>query len=142
MKSTTTISVNGIPLSCIPEDGLRFFHGLSNWVEQSKTLKPHLMRWKQGQKALTKLRCIKPKHGNHIELPNTLPCNTIYVPSSSSGVYVLCQLRHAFCHNNLVYDKDSGQYRIELTDKVKIAGQFSLDAIVEFVNVYLTATKH
>ncbi len=135
MKSTTAIS-----LSDIPEDGLRFFHGLSNWTEQHKTT-PNLISWKQGQKALTKLTCVKSKHGKHVELPNTLPCDTLYVPSFSFGLYVLRQLRHAFCHNDLVYDKAIGQYRIELTDKIKIAGQFSLEAIEEFVNVFLSATK-
>ncbi len=140
-KSIATISVSGIPLSRIPEDGLRFFHGLSNWVEQYKTSKskPHIMTWEDGQKVLTKLNCVKLKHP--IKLPNTLPCNTIYVPSFSSGFYVLSQLRHAFCHNDFVYDEAIGQYRIMLTNKVKIAGQFSLAAIEEFVSAFLSASK-
>jgi len=136
MKPTTTF-----PLSDIPEDGLRFFHGLSNWMEQSKTLKPHLAKWEQGYKALTKLACIKPKQGEKVEVPEVLPCNTLYVPYSCSGFFVFRHLRHAFCHNDIVYDEDIKQYRIALTDKVKISGQFSLEAIIEFVNVFLSATK-
>lgn len=143
MKSTATKSVNSIPISRIPEEGLRFFHGLSNWVEQYKTSKskPYIMTWEDGRKVLTKLKCVKPEHNNSIELPGILPCNTIYVPSFSSGFYVLSQLRHAFCHNDLVYDEATGQYRITLTDKVKIAGQFSLAAIEEFVSAFLSASK-
>lgn len=136
--------MNSIPkliLSDIPEEGLRFFHGLSNWVEQSKISKPSFIKWKQGQKALVKLTCVKPKSGNQVELPNVLPDNTLYLPFYSSGYYVFCQLRHAFCHDNLVYDKEKRQYCIELTDNVKIAGLFSLEAIKELVGVFLPVSK-
>ena len=36
--------------SNLPEDGLRFFHGLSNWVEGIKGSKLPLLDWKSGQK--------------------------------------------------------------------------------------------
>lgn len=131
-----------LPVSNFPEEGLRFFHSLSNWVEQSKSSKPKLINWEHGHKRLTKLKCIKPKQWEQIQLPGVLPWNTLYVPWNSCGYYVICQLRHAFSHDNLVYDEKTGQYRIELTDKVKIAGRFSLDAIKEFVNVFLSGTKN
>jgi len=131
-------SVVSFSLSEIPEEGLRFFHGISNWVEQSKTQNPHLVSWKHGHKALNKLTCLKSKHGKVVEPPKTLPCNTLYVPYFSSGLYVLRQIRHAFCHNGLIYDKASKQYSITLTDRVKIAGKFSLEAIKEFVQVFLS----
>lgn len=137
MKSVVSFS-----LSEIPEDGLRFFHGISNWVEQSKTLNPHLVSWKYGHKALNKLTCLKSKHGKNVEPPKILPYNTLYVPYFSSGLYVLRQIRHAFCHNDLIYDKTAQQYYIALTDRVKIVGRFSLEAIKEFVQVFLSETNN
>jgi len=104
MKSKKTI-----PLSEIPEGDLRFFHGLSNWVEESKTSNPHLMSWKKGVKALTKLTFIKPKKGKKINCSDNLLSNTLYVPQNSSGKYVFRQLRNAFCHNGLKYDNITKQ---------------------------------
>lgn len=126
------------PVSELPEDGLRFFHSLANWVERAKVTKPKLTAWGKGQKALRKLTCIKYSSHNAHEIPKDIPNNTLYVPKHSSGLYVLSQLRNAFCHNNLVFDKNNKQYQIELTDKVKIAGKFSLEAIEEFARVYIT----
>lgn len=137
----TKEAISSLPLSNIPEDGFRFFHGLSIWVEQSKKLKPHFINWKKGIRHLTKLTCIKPKRGEKNEVPQSFPCDTLYVPSSSFALSVFCQLRHSFCHNDLKYDEETKQYRIDLTDKVKIAGQFSLDAIKEFVEVFLSTVN-
>ena len=122
--------------SNLPEEGLRFFHGLSNWVELSKKYKLQLIGWKQGNKKLSYLHCVKPKRKEPLIIPPHLEDNTLYVPINSNGFKVICQLRHAFCHNALSYDKDSNQLKIEMTDKVNIAGKFSLEAIKEFVKIY------
>ncbi len=47
------------------------------------------------------------------------------------------QLRNAFCHGSLEYDNQTGQYVIKFSDKKNIAGKFSIEAIREFVEVYL-----
>lgn len=120
----------------IPEEGLRFFHSLSNWVEQAKGTHPAIINWKKGQKQLSKIECIKPKNSGPIIVPRVLPKNTLYIPITSGGLSVIRQLRHAFCHNDLTYDEVSKQYEIKQTKQVKIAGRFSLDAIMEFVSVY------
>lgn len=126
-----------LPKCNIPEDGLCFFYCLMNWVEQQKKSKLHLIGWKKGQKFLTKLICIKFKPDGISTIPKTIAENTLYVPISSSGIYVIRQLRHAFCHNALSYDESTGLYEIEMTEHVKISGKFSLDAIVEFVMTYI-----
>ena len=123
--------------SNLPEDGLRFFHGLSNWVENVKGLKLKLIEWENGQKELIRLTCFKPKRKEPFSVPSILPKNSLYVPTWIYGLKVIFQLRNAFCHSNLVYDENSKQYVIKLTDKTKIAGQFSLEAIREFVEIYL-----
>ena len=123
--------------SNLPEEGLRFFHSLSNWVESVKGLKFSLIEWENGQKKLTLLKCYKPKQKELLSVPENLPENSLYVPYWSYGRYVISQLRHAFCHGNLEYDHKSGQYSIRLSDKVHIAGRFSLEAIREFVEIYL-----
>lgn len=130
-----------LPISNLPEEGLRFFHSLSNWVETSKIVKPDIISWKRGKSLLKTLTFIKPKQGEQLIQPKTLPDNTLYVPSHSSGLYVIRQLRNAFCHNDIIYDAATNQYRINLTDKVKITGQFSLEAIEEFVSVFLSSHK-
>lgn len=137
----TKEAIARIPLSSIPEDGLRFFHGLSIWVEQYRRPKPHFINWQKGTKRLTTLTCIKPKRGEKIEVPQSLPCDTLYVPFSSGALDVFCQLRHSFCHNDLEYDENTKQYKIVLTNKVKISGQFSLDAIKEFVETFLSTVN-
>lgn len=134
------MAMNTIPElkeSDLPVEGLRFFHGLSNWVEGVKGSKLKLTGWENGQKKVTFLNCIKPKPKEKRNVPMQLPENTLYVPTWSSGKYVISQLRHAFCHADLKYDEKSNQYRMELTDKVHIAGRFSLDAIREFVDIYI-----
>ncbi len=123
--------------SDLPKEGLRFFHGLSNWVESTKGMKPKLISWQSGQKRITLLDCFKPKQKESLSVPSILPENSLYVPAQSFGLYVIRQLRHAFCHGNLNYDVNSNQYVIKLSDKTKIAGQFSLEAIREFVEIYL-----
>lgn len=126
-----------LPKCNIPTDGLCFFYRLMNWVEQQKKSKLHLIGWKTGQKLLTKLTCIKFKADGISIMPKAMADNTLYVPISSSGIYVIRQLRHAFCHNALSYDESTGLYEIEMTKHVKISGKFSLDAIEEFVMTYI-----
>lgn len=121
----------------LPYEGLRFFHSLSNLVENTKGEKLKLIQWKDGLKSIKLLNCFKPKLKEAFKVPEQMPENSLYVPTSSHGFYVISQLRHAFCHANLKYDKDSNLYQIDLTDKVHIAGRFSLEAIQEFVNVYI-----
>ena len=131
--------------STLPEEGLRFFHGLANWLEKAKKEKPQLPSWKKGNRLLTRLSCYKPKQGTPLEVPEEYAINTLFLPTKSSGLYALQQIRHAFCHNNLTFDEETSQYRINLTDNVKIAGSFSLEAVRELVNVFLspiTKSKH
>lgn len=123
--------------SDLPADGLRFFHGLCNWVEEAKGSKMQFINWGKGEKKLSLINCIKPQKGEKFSVPDELSGNTLYVPISMSGLKAIIQLRHAFCHADLKYDEKSNQYRMELTDKVHIAGQFSLAAIREFVDIYL-----
>lgn len=134
-------SVKPLLPSDFPEDGLRFFHGLSNWIELYKGTKPHLTNWKHGMKALTKLSCVKPKKGESLKIPADLGKDTLYVPTSAYGYFVLSHLRNAFCHNALVYDKSNKQYRIQTNEKLNIAGQFSLEAIEDFVKAFFNETK-
>lgn len=134
-------SVKSLLPSIFPEDGLRFFHGLSNWIEQCKGTKQNLANWKHGMKALTKLSCIKPKKGEPLKIPAELGKNTLYVPTSAYGYFVLSHLRNAFCHNALVYDKSNKQYRIQTNEKLNIAGRFSLEAIEDFVKAFIPETK-
>ena len=94
-------SVSTLTLSDIPEDGLRLFHGISNWVEQAKTTKSKLIGWRKGQKCLTTLNCIKPKQNESLKVPENLPENTLYVPINFSGMAVIRHLRNAFCHNDV-----------------------------------------
>lgn len=132
--------MNAIPKiteSELPEEGLRFFHGLSNWVESTKGAKLQLIEWKKGQKQLSLLNSYKPKQKEPLSVPKDLLNNSLYVPNWSSGRYVISQLRHAFCHGNMKYDDKSEQYLIDLTDNVHITGKFTLEAIREFVEIYL-----
>lgn len=112
--------------SNLPEEGLRFFYGLSNWVESVKGQKFHLIEWGDGQKKLTLLKCYKPKKKRPLSIPEELPKNSLYVPSWCSGRNVISQLRNAFCHGNLKFNDKSKQYSIEFLDKKHIAGKFSL----------------
>ena len=136
MESKTPITP-----SVLPEEGLRFFHGLTNWVEQCKACKTKYESWKKGQRYVTKAKYIKPKKGEELVVPIPMPCNTIYLPLSSSARDLLRNVRNAFCHNDLTYDESTQQYQIKQTDKVHIGGKFSLEAMVEFVNVYFTQQK-
>lgn len=129
-------------LSNLPEDGLRLFHGLANWVEQAKKAKPQLICWKKGQKQLKSLRCIKPKQNEKLEVPATMSPNTLYVPISMDGKNALKQLRHAFCHKSLTYDEITQDYRIEYTDSKHIAGRFTLESIYEFIQIYLQTSAN
>lgn len=124
-------------LSNLPDDGLRLFHGLVNWVEQAKTTKPKLIKWKTGQKQLKGLQCIKPKQNENLDVPAAMSPNTLYVPISLDGKKALKQLRHAFCHGSLTYDEVTQDYRIEYTDSKHIAGRFTLESIYEFIQTYI-----
>lgn len=129
-------------LSNLPEDGLRLFHGLANWVEQAKTTKPKLICWKKGHKQLKSLNCIKPKQNEKFEVPATMSPNTLYVPIHMSGMDVLKGLRNAFCHNSLIYDEVNKDYRIAYTDSKHIAGRFTLESIYEFIQIYLQTSAN
>lgn len=135
------ITVHNMEESNLPEDALRFFHGLSNWVESSKKRGLKLIGWKDGQKKLSKIHCIKPKKNEPLIVPPKMEDNTLYIPTKSGGLNVISNIRHAFCHNGLSYDQNTDQYKIDLTDKVHIAGRFSLEAIKEFVETYTQANQ-
>lgn len=136
-------SVSTLILSEIPEDGLRLFHGISNLVEQVKvkTTKFNLVGWQKGQKCLTILNCIKPKQNESLIVPKDLPENTLYVPVSFSGMDVIRHLRNAFCHNGLTYNKITGDYMIKRMEQKSISGRFSIEAINEFLEVYLQPSQ-
>ena len=110
-------------------------------MEEYNIFKPSLLTWKQGQKGLSHLKCIKSKHGKKVEEPQIIQNDTLYIPFYSSGIFVLRQLRNAFCHNALKYESSARQYRISLTDKVKITGRFSLKGINDFFNAFLKVTN-
>lgn len=127
-------------VSDIPADGLSFFHGLCNWIEHPGVSK--LVSWKCAQKSLSKLTCIKSKLGEQVKAPKKLPNNTLYVPSYTGGRNLFKYLRNAFCHNSIKYDASTKQYRIAPSDKVKIAGQFSLEAIKELESAFFPVTSN
>ena len=132
-----------IPQTNMPEEGLRLFHSISNWVEKNKTRKIHLISWKDGQKHLSLLRCIKLTDSGQPNIPVDLPDNTLYIPKYSYGLYVIRHIRNAFCHNGLTYDDRTKDYHIniKLTNEKMIAGRFTLDAIIEFIAVYVQPAK-
>ena len=132
---------DSIPLSNLPEDGLRFFHGLTNWVQQTKCNKLNTIKWGKGHKALFKLHCIKLTKGDSIPDVTNIGSDTLYVPNYSSGLFVLRQIRNAFCHDDIEYDNTTGQYQIALTSEVKISGRFSLESIKEFAAIFLPNQK-
>ena len=136
MESKTPITP-----SVLPEEGLRLFHGLTNWIETWKVCHPESLAWKKGKRHLTKAKYIKPKKGEDLEVPILMPDNTIYLPLNSSACDLPRNIRNAFCHDDLTYDESTQQYEIKLTDKVHIGGKFTLGAIEEFVNVYFTQQK-
>ena len=127
--------------SNLAEEGLRFFHSLANWVELAKTCKPKLIGWEKGKKHLTQLTVIKPKQKETLVVPTTISGNTMYVPTYMSAMDITRQLRNAFCHNGLTYNDKTAEYSIERSGKVKIAGRFTLDALKEFVHVYIQTAK-
>lgn len=131
------ITIPKLRESNLPEDGLRFFHGLSNWVESIKGKRLSLIEWKKGQKSLTKLKCTKPKQKESLVIPLEMEENNLYMPTWSCGLSVIRQLRNAFCHGRLKYDENSCQYQIDGSDEKHIAGRFSISAIREFVEIYL-----
>ena len=55
--------------SNLPEEGLRFFHSLSNWVESVKGKRLSLIEWNKGQRKLTLLNCIKYKQKEPLSVP-------------------------------------------------------------------------
>lgn len=130
-----------LPITPIPEDGLKFFYGIIIWAEMPKGQKLKLKAWKKGTKGLSKLTCIKPNQGQPLTVPSQLAINTIYVPFRSSAKFVLTQIRNAFCHNGITYDETTSIYEISKTTKVHIAGKFSLDAMKEFVSIFFSAEE-
>ncbi|MDO4319345.1 MAG: hypothetical protein Q4C34_02100 [Bacteroidales bacterium] len=122
--------------SNIPEEGLCFFHTLANWVEEKKK-GCKLIKWKTGQEKLKKLTCIRIKQNAIVDITLDMQAETLYVPARMGALFVIKQIRHAFCHNNIKYDDKTGEYIIMRTNKVKIAGRFTLDALKEFIHIYV-----
>ena len=133
--------MNEIQYSNFPEDALRFFHGLTNWVEDAKRRKPKLISWRAGAKRLTQLCCVKPKPKEPLIIPAVVPKNTLYIPTSMGALDVLRHIRHAFCHNDIVYNANSKEYTIKRTEQVKIGGRFTLQAIEELVEIFVQANN-
>lgn len=118
------------PPNDLPPDGLIFFHRLSNWYEANKSVK--FYKWGEKSKKLNELHFTRPQRGEKLESPQQLAINTLYFPRFCYGAKdVIENLRHAFCHNGIIYDKDSNQYIIRRTKKIHIDASFSLDAIKE-----------
>lgn len=123
--------------SDLPDEALRYFHGLSNWVELSENLNLKLINWREGLKNLSKISCIKTRQKEAFVVPAKLEDNTLYFPSYTRGWFAIKAIRNAFCHNGLTFDQNSAQYSIGQNGKFKIAGQFTLEAIRDFVDVYM-----
>lgn len=128
--------------STLAADGLRIFHGLSNWYEQHKNSKPRLIEWTEGEKLLTRIHCVKPKKQEKLQLPSPMERDTLYITSwTMSGFDVIRHLRNAFCHNGLNYNETTSEYEIRNNSLIKIAGRFSLEAILDFIQVYIQPQK-
>lgn len=126
-----------LPQNTLPEDGLLLFYRITLWVERNNNRHVKLPGWKGTIKRLKLLHINKPKQGTPFIKPTHLEKDTLYVPTGYSGYNVIKQLRNAFCHDTLRYDKRTNQYSIVSNKNVKIAGSFSLAAIKEFVSAFL-----
>lgn len=95
----------------------------------------------KGNKKLTLLKCNNYKQKNEFQDSMILTDNCLFVLKSSFGLNVITQLRNAFCHNDIRYNQISNQYHVGLTNKIKIAGTFKLEAIREFVDAFLQTNQ-
>lgn len=127
-----------LPQNTLSEDGLLFFYRIILWVERNNNRHVKLPGWKDTIKRLKLLHINKPKQGTPFIKPTQLEKDTLYVPTGYSGYNVIKQLRNAFCHDSLRYDKRTNWYSIASNKNVRIAGSFSLAAIKEFVSAFLT----
>ena len=127
-----------LPQCQLPDDGLRFIYRLSCWSEYDKNNKAKLKKWSKAIKKPLKLKCLKPKTGIDFVIPEVSDTDTLYIPSQNYGIrQIIRHIRNAFCHNNVEYDEKTDQYIIRRTDKVKIAGSFSLPAIQELISRFI-----
>lgn len=118
------------PPNDLPPDGLIFFHKLTNWYENNKSA--IFYNWGKKSKKLKKLQFVRPEKGEKLELPKELAKDTLYLPKFNYGAKkVIENIRHAFCHNGISYDKANKQYIIRETKKIHIDASFSLEAINE-----------
>ncbi len=127
-----------LPQNTLTEEGLLFFYRIILWVERNNNRHVKLPGWKDTIKRLKLLHINKPKQGTPFIKPTQLEKDTLYVPTAYSGYNVIKQLRNAFCHDSLRYDKRTNLYSIAPNKNVKIAGSFSLAAIEEFVTAFLS----
>lgn len=127
-----------LPQNTLTEEGLLFFYRIILWVERNNNRHVKLSGWKDTIKRLKLLHINKPKQGTPFIKPTQLEKDTLYVPTAYSGYNVIKQLRNAFCHDSLRYDKRTNLYSIAPNKNVKIAGSSSLAAIEEFVSAFLT----
>lgn len=127
-----------LPQNTLPEDGLLLFYRITLWVERNNNRHVKLPGWKDTIKRLKLLHINKPKQGTPFIKPTHLEKDTLYVPTGYSGYNVIKQLRNAFCHDSLRYDKRTNWYSIASNKNVRIAGSFSFAAIKEFVSAFLT----
>ena len=130
-----------IPISNFPKEDLRLFHGIANWVEESKNNKPKLISWRKGIQQVKNLSCQKPKQKEKLKIPEIIPDNTLFIPVYMGGKDVIKQIRHAFCHAALSYDENSKDYTIKVSPHIKIAGKFTVQAIKEFIGIFLQSIK-
>ena len=124
-----------LPPIPFPDEVLQFLYRVSLWVEKNKKRKMHINNWRKTAKKLRPIFCLqKAQQKEKLNIPKKLPPNTLYVPHYFSGYNMLCQLRNAFCHNQLSYDKKTKL--IEVRNE-KFAGKFSLETIQKFVIAFL-----
>lgn len=129
-----------LPQNTLTEEGLLFFYRIILWVERNNNRHVKLPGWKDTIKRLKLLHINKPKQGTPFIKPTQLEKDTLYVPTAYSGYNVIKQLRNAFCHDSLRYDKRTNLYSIAPNKNVKIACSFSLAAIGEFVSAFLLSS--
>lgn len=136
MKNKKT---NFLPVCSLPDDALKLFFRITIWSEANKQVKKNTVKWGKGIKELNELSCKKLSAKEKFLVLKSMERNTLYVPKSYSAKDVIRQLRNAFCHNYISY-KDKN-YTITPNKLIHIGGSFSLDAIEEFIRVFLNTAQ-
>lgn len=127
------------PENELPPEGLEFFYKLTTWYEDNEKTKLHSLGSKI--KKLNLLNIIRPEKGKKLSCRTSLSSNTIYLPVNNFGAKaIICNIRNAFCHHGINYNKDTQQYIIRRTEKIHIDASFSLDALSE-LSIFIKQQK-